>query len=246
MSRTCLEVQRTNLYLLQFNIMGAQLLKAVQAIAQSVQSHFWPNTLGDWSQLLLVLLTAATLGTLIKYTFETAKLRWATQEQVLVTQRLLEQAQSQVREAQSQNEYSLMPIVELTTSRSEGFPGTHFAVRNTGNGPAFNITIRPFDEGGGSTYSFQQGTSIAAGEREFALLFIDSTHIHLSDFTTFLQRTGDDSAALTSIVYQSATGHSYETSHTIRLAPGGKTLIIDFDKFTKLDRLPSWVKSKKL
>jgi hypothetical protein len=226
--------------------MDAQVLKALQAIAQSARPHFWPQNLVEYSQLLLVLLTGATLVALVLYTLETVKLRRATQAQVDVTHRLLKEAQNQVKESQSQNEYALMPVVVLTTTRHPGVCDAIFALRNNGNGPAFNAATRPIVCGDArKPFRLWHGATIAAGEGEPAQLSWDplSKRLEASDFAIWLRDKGGETAVQTSIVYQSVTGRWYETSHTITLASGRNDLNIHFDSFRHLEEAPAWVQS---
>jgi hypothetical protein len=223
--------------------MDAQLLKAVQTIAQSLQRSAWPQDLVGWSQLLLVVLTLATLLALICYTRETAKLRRATQDQVLVTQHLLREAQNQVKEAQTQTEYTLMPIVTLTADSGAG----PFAVRNHGNGPAFNVRTRPLsDDDDQRRKRFHHATAISAGGEELANLFSDlaGKGVAPADLARLLKAAGNGSEARTSIAYTSATGRWYETFHTIAPRSGGSGLVIRFDEFRRLAEAPPWMGSE--
>jgi hypothetical protein len=208
--------------------MDPELLKAVQAIGRTLQPQVWPHTFMDWAQVILVVVTAVTLAVLIKYTLETMTLRKVTQDLLA--------------ESQKQSEYSLMPIVVMTT-RHETDRGNFFVVKNTGKGPALNTRTDPIYHDRGTRSVFHHRTAIGAGEQEDAPLYMDLRpgSLRPADFAQILRNQPTPPVLPTKIVYQSATGSWYETSHTIKLTGNGTDLIIYFDGFRKLPGAPAVV-----
>src|SRR5271157_5791630 len=192
--------------------MDPKTAHAVQAIAQNLQPHFWPQGIVDWAQLLLVLFTFLTLLVLGVYTIETVRLRKATRDQVDVTNRLL-------RESQIQNEHLLVPIVVLTTSL-EGDRNL-FVVKNTGTGPALNTRTSPFSVSQTINLRFRHRTVIGADQQQTAPLYMDSRpgSLQPQELVNILRQQAPDQELRTSIVYQSVSNTWYETTHTIVLTP---------------------------
>lgn len=89
-------------------------------------------------QIVGVLLT---LGILIWYTIETYKLRKAGQDHTAETAKLL-------REAQRQNEMSVMPILAVAVEpMMSPTAAARIMLLNVGSGPAFNLAIDRLDWG---------------------------------------------------------------------------------------------------
>ena len=180
----------------------------------------------DCAQMVLVVVTAVTLGVLIKYTVETTKLRKVTQDLFA--------------ESQKQTEYSLMPIVVMTT-RPETDRGNLFVVKNTGNGPALNTRTEPICHDRLTRFVFHHRTAIGAGEQEVSPLYMDLRpgSLRPPELVQILRNLPDPIELHTRILYQSASGGWYETSHTIKLTRDGTDLAIDFDGFRRLPGTPS-------
>ena len=85
----------------------------------------------DYVHSIIVILT---LCVLIWYTVETYRLRRVGQHQIGDTEKLL-------REAQRQNEVSLMPILAVAAESGPGGDALRIVLVNVGSGPAFNISI---------------------------------------------------------------------------------------------------------
>jgi hypothetical protein len=227
--------------------MDPQLVHAVQLIAQSLQPHPWPPTLGDILQVLLVLLTGGTLWLLRRYTnattgllratrdqveinnqvlAETIQLRRATQDQVSVSNQL-------VRETQNQAEQSLMPIVVLTTTVADNV--SVFVVKNTGGGPALNTRTSPVNLDPKQTLDLHHRTVIGAGEQEEASFHDSSSSgpLRPPDVVRLLKYQGAPSEVQAFIRYEGANGNGYQTSHTLTLTSDKKDLSIVFNEFQK-------------
>lgn len=71
--------------------MDPRIITAVESIAASLKTHFWPQSFGDVAQIVLFLLTLVTLFYLRRYTNETVALRVATRDQVTVNNKVLEE-----------------------------------------------------------------------------------------------------------------------------------------------------------
>lgn len=135
--------------------MEPAIVQVLARIAQALQAHFWPGTVVEWAQLVLVLLTGGTLVFLIKYTNETVKLRKAAMGQVAVGNQLLRESEAQtkvsqqlLREAQTQNESAVRPTLLFVQTERKSWLNApqnrwyHYyehEIRNAGRGVAFNV-----------------------------------------------------------------------------------------------------------
>jgi hypothetical protein len=145
------------------------LLTAVQSIANSLTPHYWPPSVSDVLQFLLVIATGLTVYWLWRYTKETEKLRIATRDQVNVSNLLFEKTKLQVdtelqllKETQLQTEHSMMPVVVLTTGVDHDANNTNkFVVKNMGTGVALNARIEPFSSDGHTQSVFHHRAAIA-------------------------------------------------------------------------------------
>ena len=220
--------------------MDPELLKAVQAIGRTLQPQVWPHTFLDWAQVVLAIITTMTLGILIKYTIETTALRRAAEKQVSATEDQVKLTQDLLGESQNQTEYSLMPIVVMTTRHETG-RGNDFVVKNTGNGPTLNTRTEPIYHDKLTRFVFHHRTAIGAGEQEFAPLHTDFRpgSLRPPELLKVLRSQPNPEDLHTKIFYQSASGSWYETSHTIKLTSDGTDLCIDFDGFRKLPGTPA-------
>src|ERR1051326_1126960 len=117
--------------------MDPRVIQAVQSIAESLRNHFWPpESIGDFAQIALCLLTALTIWYLQKYTAETTALRIATRDQVEVNNQVLaetielrkatrDQADASIellKESQQLREQNIMPMLTLSIEFAEGSP----------------------------------------------------------------------------------------------------------------------------
>jgi hypothetical protein len=235
--------------------MDEDLLAAVRSIAQSLQPHYWPPSISDVLQLGLLMATVglviATIFTvrwLKKYTKETALLREATAEQVVLNGKMLVEtiglrkaAQDQVDAAarsvvefQKQTEQSVMPMVVLTTEDSENNV-TNFIVKNMGNGAALNIWIEPFSHDGKVQSRFHHRSAIAASEHHIAFYVTDGSST--GGVPAFLVRLLGYAGSLkeipVKITYNSISGQRYETFHTMMRTDSQRDLTIRFDEFRR-------------
>lgn len=167
------------------------------SIAQALNRLILAQQKGLWDYLNTgaVLLTLAVL---IWYTIETYKLRKAAQEQTQETGKLLKEAhlqneataklvseaghQNEVaaslwREAQRQNEFSVMPLLgilldvpEVITTSQQFYRGANsrLLLRNVGNGPAFNVLMKP-DSAGYKDLEFESGRTVLTPGEERTL-----------------------------------------------------------------------------
>ena len=236
--------------------MEPAVTQALTKIAESVQSHFWPQTLVEWAQLALVLLTGLTLVYLIKYTQETSQLRIAARDQVEVSNQLLRAAQDQnsvnqrlLQEAQVQNETALRPILafalqETLTHDETGraiAEGRKLHLKNLGNGPALNVTVEYLEGDGETRFVFHHPDTLARGE--------DSV-VYIGDFVSkgkplmipwdALEEVVFGAKAIPlpqmlTIQYRSAAGKLYETVQRLDLTAANTTLTLEFDRCGPLD-----------
>jgi hypothetical protein len=199
------------------------------------------QALQTYASLALTVLTAATLVVLVVYTVETYRLRKTAQAQTAETASLL-------REAQTQNELSLLPIVTLAPGKltlevnimSEMMHPVKssidkLVVRNVGSGPAFNAFTASITEGR-TVLGFHHKAALAAGEEHFVDIELKdagtSTPLKtLGQFKEALQDLGPQTTVSNRIIYMSAAGKWYQTSHTFRVSPESKHLVISLDSF---------------
>jgi hypothetical protein len=147
--------------------MDPKLVQAVQSIAQSLQSHLWPQSFADLAQVILFALTVVTLYYLRRYTIETVQIRVAARDQVEATNQLL-------KETQTQSEQSLMPMVILSTAK-EADRGNRFVLKNAGNGPALNVRTSPMNLKTNVKVQFQHRSVIGSQEQEWTAFCTDSS-----------------------------------------------------------------------
>ncbi len=206
--------------------MDPQLVQTVKSIAELLKTHSWPQGVVEWGQFALVFLTLATLGVLIWYSFETKRLRVATQELLSETRR--------------QNQKHTMPVVTLEYDLFNKGHGEYrkFVIRNLGSGPAFNVVIAPFQLNG-ATYSFRHPLSIAGNEQEVVTVVavrgkVTSEIRKVADFEGLLLQHGPFLSHPLKIVYFGMDGNAYQTDHTLRLAADNKLQVV----FANRQRVP--------
>ena len=196
--------------------MNPQLLEAIQDIARSLHSHFWPGSFADVVQALLVIITGITAWYLKKYTDETVRLRIAT-TQVL-------------KEAERQNEYSMMPIILMKTL-SDAANGSALYVQNTGRGPAFNVRTSCVDVT--SLWSFNHRAALSSDAVEKVVAHTAKTEPkNIGEIMLWLKQHGRQLQIETS--YDSALGQRYRSLHTFILDPNDDDLTIHFNKFEEV------------
>lgn len=98
------------------------------------------QALQTYASIVLTILTAGTLGVLIWYTIETARLRKAADKQTRETGNLL-------KEARKQNETAVMPIMAVHVASDEVGGRRRIVMGNVGFGPAFNLSMEPHQWG---------------------------------------------------------------------------------------------------
>ncbi|MGO9009865.1 MAG: hypothetical protein ACLQPN_07165 [Bryobacteraceae bacterium] len=180
------------------------------------QAPFFPQTLVDWAQPILVIVTAVTLGVLWMYTKETVRLREATERQVTVSHDLL-------REAQVQNEASIRPILQMVASMTHPtFNSTSisYTLRNLGTGPAFNIAVNSVPVPLG-VYLFRQPDTLATmeGTDDFHPL-MQGQMVEWGDFLWEAQGGERRRPVNIRVQYQNAAGRAYFSHHVIALETG--------------------------
>jgi hypothetical protein len=93
----------------------------------------------DFWDILQIIAVVVTLGVLIKYTWETWKLR---------------------KESAKQNELNILPCISVSFAKNRPL----FIVMKVGRGPAFNIEFNPIKTETGSTYNIVPIDLLCAGE----------------------------------------------------------------------------------
>src|ERR1035437_1282317 len=165
-----------------------------------------------YCSLAVTILTLITAAALIWYTIETSRLRRATQEQVEKTGLLL-------KEAHTQNEHSIQPIVTLERANdlhSIEKTATQIVIRNLGLGAAFNIDVEPLC-GPSTTIRFVPTMSLAAGQREpISLVYTEDGKQVVSGAYELIQRMFHsnelDEGARSIVRYADVTGKRYRTT----------------------------------
>jgi len=205
--------------------------------AQAIQTY---------ASMALTVLTAITLFFLIRYTLETIRLRRSAQEQTTVTASLL-------KEAQRQNEQSLLPIVALGLQMKPVDEGHLVPIewaepqrrcrvlllRNVGNGPAFNVAIRPV-AGNTSVISFCHSDHLAVGEEEIVapLLTREDPPFSTSGLEEIEKGVRSGELALPHkilISYKSVSGSRYRTTQTLQNDVTTGQLVIPFDQSQRVE-----------
>ena len=198
--------------------------------------------------MALTVLTFVTLLVLIWYTLETTRLRRSAQEQTTVTSRLL-------REAQRQNEQSMLPIVALSLqlrpvdegrlAQTEwaGAQRRFLVLRNVGNGPAFNVAIRPLAGRASQMCSFCHSDHLAAGEEEVVapLLTRKDSPFNTSGLEEIEKeaRSGELQVPHRVLVsYRSASGARYQTTQVLQNDATTGQLVIPFDQSERIEGEP--------
>lgn len=186
-----------------------------------------PQTLVDWAQVVLVIVTVATLIVLCIYTKATVDLRKATRDQVDVSNRLL-------REAQAQNEASIRPILQLVatvTDETNTTITTEFQLRNLGSGPGFNVTIEPV-RCTHSVYLFRHPDTLAPDDTASVdpLRTATSASLTPTEWNALFNDTqvgsSSDRPVNITIRYQNAAGKAYFTHHVITIEKDNPVPII--------------------
>ena len=204
------------------------------------------QALQTYASITLTALTAITLVVLIKYTRETVRLRRSAQDQTTVTASLL-------KEAQRQNEQSLLPIIALSLQWKpvdvghmapddwvEPPPRRRFLLlRNIGNGAAFNVAIRPVS-GDTLLVSFHHSDHLAAGEESIATPILARKDQPLSG-----SGLGDLEQAARSreielphrilVSYKNVSGAQYSTTQDLRNDATTGELIVPFDQSERVE-----------
>lgn len=169
-----------------------------------------------YCSLAVTILTLITAAALIWYTIETSRLRRATQEQVEKTGLLL-------KEAQTQNEHSIQPIVTLERANdlrilenTANMPATQIVIRNLGLGAAFNIDVEPL-RGPNTTIRFVPTMSLVAGQREpISLVYTEDGKQVVSGAYELIQRMFHsnelDEGARSIVRYADVTSKRYRTT----------------------------------
>ncbi len=124
--------------------------------------------------------TAAIVGTLLAliwYSWETRRLRKATEAQTKTTADLLKEAQEQndtsmdlVQQARQQNEVAVMPILAIAVCGPRVMATNKLLLRNIGTGPAFNVSIDGYASEG-AELRFEYGETVIAPGEEHELPF---------------------------------------------------------------------------
>ncbi len=219
--------------------MEKDLLAAAQSFALSLQTRYWPPSISDVLQFLLVIATGLTVYWLWRYTKETEQLRIATRDQVNVSNQLFEKSKQQVdaelqllRETQLQTEHSVMPMVVLTTGRWENNV-TVFFVENMGKGPALNTNIGQFTHDGSAKFYFGHRTAIAPGEKHVAWYGEVGSAAVASpgNMVVILKQQDALKEVPLCISYKGINGKTYRTEHTIMLTDRQDDLRITFGRF---------------
>lgn len=161
------------------------------------------ETAGAIASIVTTAVTAATLIVLIWYTVETQRLR---------------------REAQRQNENSIMPIVmfQSVSVRGQHLTVSRPVIRNLGSGPAFNVSVDPMTLAG-KTVTFEHPRTLAPGQEEFVAVsgtrepkldsaggYDDGKIHHTQDFLKLVKSSPD--TVLGGITYAGAAGKKYRTT----------------------------------
>jgi hypothetical protein len=148
-------------------------------------------------------------------------------------QRQNEVTASLLKEAQLQNQQSLMPVVVLMTDTTPGF-ATSFLVKNDGTGPALNVVTASivFDK---VRFEFHHHGAIGIGEQHRVSVLLEGRpgEMRLPDFVQALRQIASNMELHTTISYQSIKSDSYTTHHTLKLTSDQKDLIIRFDGFQR-------------
>lgn len=233
--------------------MDPQLIRAVQSIADSMKTRYSLLSAGDIAQIALCLLTLFTLWYLRRYTNETVALRVATRGQVEVNNEVLtetielrkatrDQADASIKlleESQKQTETATMPVLVLTTA----FSGDRydFLIRNVGRGPAFNARTEPFGCGPKTNWELHHRSAFAADQQQFATLNTgyNTLTVFPAGLAEYLRESNNTGELPVRIEYQSATGNWYRTHHKIYLTDAKNDLIIQFERFMKMDQISS-------
>jgi hypothetical protein len=188
-----------------------RIVGALERIANAQTSAAWTH--GDWIAAINVLVLFLTLAALVCYTIETKRLREATQLQNTKTGDLL-------KEAQQQNEISVMPILMLGQGRHERSPNKEVPlIRNLGKGPAFNAftaTMKIKD----AEFSFRHVGTIGAGETYPVSVYTqDASCLDATQFWGVLFHGDTMATAETSIAYSGINDQKYRT--IVRFKAGG-------------------------
>lgn len=165
------------------------------------------ETAGAVASIVTTAVTTATLIVLIWYTVETQKLR---------------------REAQRQNENSMMPIVAAQTGYFEPYvKSSCLAIRNLGSGPAFNIQISSIQISGKSGV-FEHSRTLAPGQVEILAVagirevkigpsggYDDGKIRSAAELLESLRSAPSTQETKANITYTNASGKKYRTTFTI-------------------------------
>jgi hypothetical protein len=163
------------------------------------------ETAGAIASIVTTAVTTATLVVLIWYTVETQRLR---------------------REAQRQNENSMMPIVifQSVYVKGQNITVSRPVIRNLGSGPAFNVTIDPITLLG-KTMVFEHPRTLAPGQEEYVAIsgtreakrdsaggYDDGKIHHTQNFLKLLKSSPGGVPTKGVIAYASAAGKKYKTT----------------------------------
>jgi hypothetical protein len=197
--------------------MDKELLAAVQSIARSVQPRF---SISDGLQIVLALATIATAGLLCWYALETKRLRQA--------------AEQQVTESQLQTEYSMKPVVVLTTAIDEGHVTrpNKFSLKNVGKGAALNTRVHPFSHNKTVQWWFQHRSVIAADELHFTVFGeVGKPASSVPENMKWVLNQQDALKEVPLVItYNGISGQRYQTQHTLMLTEDRSDLIVRVDK----------------
>jgi|ERR1039458_2293347 hypothetical protein len=204
--------------------MDPKSLEAVQAIAQSLQPHLWPQSFADLAQVAFCILTVVTLYYLRRYTIETVELRKAATEQLAVTQNLL-------TEAHDQNEWSTTPFLLCRIVMFNNF--FNLQMENAGGGPALNIAFDPIVIGS-TAYTIQHSDALqAGGETALNILKEGRPPMILHEFVAGAKALMPTDLRIV-VKYDSFKGIHYETECKLDLNGGTGGLVLRYEGFRRV------------
>lgn len=163
------------------------------------------EALQAYAGIALVFLTFLTLLVLVRYTFETIRLRKA---------------------AQTQNRIPLLPIVALSLD----VHSSTFSIRNFGKGSAFNVVIRPLSGRGEASVRFEHPDMLAPGEERSAtpILCRPLTGRTVPDLLVIRDELRQACPAEVRVTYRSASGRDYWTEQRITRDAVSGDLVIQY------------------